>query len=294
VQTMVWNGKTGAFLGMRKNISTFTIDHLFSGPDGSIWATDIYGPGHLYTCNPVDWSFTEWPIPLSAFGANIGAYTYVTPGASNIAVDPGRDVLITRLTTDNASQLSVCQLSTGDWLRTINMAGDIQAVFVADPPMAYAVERTGNLTAFNYATGEVVGVLHTGLVSGDFSWSDIAFSWDPFMRRILYCHKDPDTLPDGDCNTLVKGYYPVPLPVGMTPPIPLRYPQKGKTVPVWNRVYGGASEGIVGQELTYTVLDGSAATVSPSRKATENNGTVLVQLVGTLAGANSISVETSV
>jgi hypothetical protein len=294
VETFVWDGQTGAFLGMRETIRSAGINHLFSGPDGSIWATDIYSFGHLYTCNPVDWTFTEWPIQPSDFGANIGAYADISPGASNIAVDPGHDVLITRLTTNNASQLSVCQLSTGDWLRTINMAGDIQAVFVADPPMAYAVERTGNLTAFNYLTGEVLGVLHTGLVSGDFSWSDIAFSWDPFMRRILYCHNDPDTLPDGDCNTLVKGYYPVPLPVGMTPPIPLVYPQEGKTVPVWNRVYGGAAEGIVGSELTYTVGDASAATVSPSRKSTENNGTVLVQLVGNIAGANSITSEVTV
>jgi hypothetical protein len=291
VETFVWNGKTGAFLGMRETIRSFGIDRMFSGPDGSIWATDIYSFGHLYTCNPVDWTFTEWVVPLNDFGANIGASPVVSP---KIAVDPGHDVLITRLTTNNASQLSVCQLSTGDWLRTINMAGDIQAVFVADPPMAYAVEATGNLTAFNYATGEVLGVLHTGLVSGGFTWANLAFSWDPFMRRILYCHRDPDTLPDGDCNTRVKGYYPVPLPVGMTPPIPLRYPQKGKTVPVWNRVYGGAAEGIVGQELTYTLLDDAAATVNPGRKTSENNGTVTVQLAGTLAGANSITCETSV
>jgi len=80
----------------------------------------------------------------------------------------------------------------------------------------------------------------------------------------------------------------------MTPPIPLRSPQKGKTVPVFNRVYGGAAEGIVGQELTYTVGNDSAATVSPGRKASENNGVVLVQLAGVLAGANSIVSETSV
>ncbi|MNR56887.1 hypothetical protein D3C85_1775550 [compost metagenome] len=80
----------------------------------------------------------------------------------------------------------------------------------------------------------------------------------------------------------------------MTPPIPLRYPQKGKTVPVFNRVYGGAAEGIVGQELTYTVGNDLAATVSPGRKASENNGTVIVQLTGELAGSNSIVSETSV
>lgn len=292
IQTFVWNGRTGAFKGMRQNITAYTISFMFSAPDGSIWGTSLYSYGMLMF-NPVTWTFTEHPTLLTELGANIGS-TGAFPGTGAIAVDPGRDVVITRIHGNNASQLSVCQLSTGDWLRTINVAGNIEFIFIAEPPMAYAVETTGNLTAFNYETGEVVGVLHTGLVSGGFTWADTAFSWDPFMRRVLFCYNTPDTLPDGDCTTLVKGYYPIPLPVGMTPPIPLRYPQKGKSVPVFNRVYGGATEGIVGQELTYTVGDDSAATVSPSRKTTENNGTVLVQLSGVLAGANSISSETSV
>lgn len=292
VQTLVWNGRTGAFKGMRQNITSFLIAHMFSAPDGSIWATSLYDYGFLKV-NSVDWTMTEHPVLFSDLGANIGS-TGGFVGTSALAIDPARDVLITRLHEDAASQLSVCRLSNGDWLRTINVAGHIQSLFIAEPPMAYAVETTGNLTAFNYETGEVTGVLHTGLVSSGATWADTAFSWDPFMRRVLFCYNTPDTLPDGDCTTLVKGFYPVPLPVGMTPPIPLRYPQKGKTVPVFNRVYGAACEGIVGQELTYTVGDDSAATVSPSRKTTENNGTVLVQLAGTLAGANSISSETSV
>jgi len=293
IQTFVWNGRTGAFKGMRQNITAYTISFMFSAPDGSIWGTSLYAD-YLIKFNPVDWSMSNHPVPLSTFGANAGS-AGAFPGTGAIAVDQGADVVITRLRTINyASQLSICRLSTGDWLRTINMAGNIEFIFIAEPPMAYAVETTGNLTAFNYETGEVVGVLHTGLVSGGFTWADTAFSWDPFMRRVLFCYNTPDTLPDGDCTTLVKGFYPIPLPVGMTPPIPLRYPQKGKTVPVFNRVYGGVAEGIVGQELTYTVGDDSAATVSPSRKASENNGAVYVQLVGTLAGANSISSETSV
>lgn len=292
IQTFVWDGRTGAFKGMRQNITAYTISFMFSAPDGSIWGTSLYSYG-LLMFNPVTWTFTEHPTLLSDLGANIGS-SGASPGTSAFAVDPGRDVVIARIQGNSASQLSVCQLSTGDWLRTINVAGNIETVFIAEPPMAYAVETTGNLTAFNYETGEVTGVLHTGLVSGGFTWSNTAFSWDPFMRRVLFCFNEPDTLPDGDCNTLVKGYYPIPLPVGMTPPIPLRYPQKGKTVPVFNRVYGAAAEGIVGQELTYTVGDDSAATVSPSRKSTENNGTVLVQLAGVLAGANSLSSETSV
>lgn len=292
IQTFVWDGRTGAFKGMRQNITAYTISFMFSAPDGSIWGTSLYSYG-LLMFNPVTWTFTEHPTLLSDLGANIGS-SGASPGTSAFAVDPGRDVVIARIQGNGASQLSVCQLSTGDWLRTINVAGNIETVFIAEPPMAYAVETTGNLTAFNYETGEVTGVLHTGLVSGGFTWSNTAFSWDPFMRRVLFCFNEPDTLPDGDCNTLVKGYYPIPLPVGMTPPIPLRYPQKGKTVPVFNRVYGAAAEGIVGQELTYTVGDDSAATVSPSRKSTENNGTVLVQLAGVLAGANSLSSETSV
>lgn len=292
IQTFVWNGRTGAFKGIRQNITAYTISYMISAPDGSIWGTSLYSYG-LLMFNPVTWTFTEHPTLLNELGANIGS-TGAPPGISAFAVDPGLDVVITRIQGNTASQLSVCRLSTGDWLRTINMAGTIQFVFIAEPPMAYAVETNGNLTAFNYETGEVTGVLHTGLVSGGFTWADTAFTWDPFMRRVLFCFNSPDTLPDGICTTKVKGYYPVPLPVGMTPPIPLRYPQKDKTVPVFNRVYGAACEGIVGQELTYTVSDGSAATVSPGRKASENNGTVFVQLTGVLAGANSITSETSV
>jgi len=292
VQTLVWDGRTGAYKGMRQNITSFTIAFMFSAPDGSIWATSLYDAG-LLMVNPVTWRTTQHPTLLTEMGANIGS-TGAFPGTSTFAVDPGRDVVITRLHENSSSQLSVCRLSNGDWLRTINVAGNIEFLFIAEPPMAYAVETTGNLTAFNYETGEVLGVLHTGLVSGGFTWANTAFTWDPFMRRVLFCFNSPDTLPDCICTTKIKGYYPVALPVGMTPPIPLRSPQKGKTVPVFNRVYGGAAEGIVGQELTYTVGNDSAATVSPGRKASENNGVVLVQLAGVLAGANSIVSETSV
>jgi hypothetical protein len=292
VQTFVWNGRTGAFKGMRQTVTSFLIGFMFSAPDGSIWATSLYTAA-LMKFNPVTWLSTDHPVLLTDMGANIGSGG-AFPGTSTFAVDPTRDVVITRLHNNTSSQLSVCQLSTGDWLRTINVAGNIEFIFIAEPPMAYAVETTGNLTAFNYETGEVTGVLHTGLVSGGFSWGDTAFTWDPFMRRVLFCHRAPDTLPDGDCNTVIKGFYPVALPVGMTPPIPLRYPQKDKVVPVFNRVYGGAAEGIVGQELTYTLGDEAAATVSPSRKSTENNGTVQVQLAGVLAGANSITSEVTV
>lgn len=292
VQTLIWNGKTGEFKEIRQTVTAYNISYMFSAPDGTIWGTSLYS-NYLIGFNPVDWTMTDHPIPLTDFGANIGASG--SGGVSNIAVDPARDVLLTRLSSDGPSQISVCQLSTGDWLRTINMAGTVKYIFVAEPPMAYAVETTGNMTAFNYETGEVTGVLHTGLLSaGATTWTDTGFTWDPFTRRILFCHNDPDTLPDGDCNTRVKGYYPVPLPIGLTPPIPLRYPQVGKTVPVFNRVYGATGEGVVGQEVTYIVGDDSAATVSPSRQSSGSNGTLTVQLVGTLAGANSLTSETTV
>jgi len=292
VRTLVWDGRSGAFKGLRQTLTSFQISYMSSAPDGSIWATSLY-TWALMRVDPVTWLTTDHPVGLNELGANIGS-TGAWPGTSTFAVDPTRDVVITRIAGNTNSQLSVCQLSTGDWLRTINVAGHIEFLFIAEPPMAYAVETDGNLTAFNYETGEVTGVLHTGLVSGGFTWSNTAFTWDPFMRRVLFCYNSPDTLPDCICTTRVKGYYPVALPVGMTPPIPLRSPQKGKTVPVFNRVYGAAGEGIVGQELTYTVGNDSAATVSPGRKASENNGTVQVQLAGVLAGANSIVSETSV
>jgi len=292
VRTLVWDGRSGAFKGLRQTITSFQISYMSSAPDGSIWATSLY-TWALMRVDPVTWLTTDHPVGLNQLGANIGSIG-TWPGTSTYAVDPTRDVVIVRLHENTASQLSVCRLSNGDWLRTINVAGHIEFLFIAEPPMAYAVETNGNLTAFNYETGEVTGALHTGLVSGGFTWSNTAFTWDPFMRRVMFCYNSPDTLPDCICTTRVKGYYPVALPVGMTPPIPLRSPQKGKTVPVLNRVYGGAGEGIVGQELTYTVGNDSAATVRPGRKASENNGTVQVQLAGVLAGANSIVSETSV
>jgi len=175
VQTLVWDGRTGAYKGMRQNITSFTIAFMFSAPDGTIWATSLYDYG-LLKVDPVTWRTTQHPVLLTDFGANIGS-TGAFPGTGTFAVDPGRDVVITRLHENTSSQLSVCRLSNGDWLRTINVAGNIEFLFIAEPPMAYAVETTGNLTAFNYATGEVLGVLHTGLVSGGFTWANTAFTW---------------------------------------------------------------------------------------------------------------------
>ena len=287
----VWDGRTGAYLGRDErsvNLGTF---HMFSAPDGSIWSTDF--SLNLNRIDPVTWLAEPWPINLLEFGNNIGS-SYGGMSALRIAVDPQRDVALIRLSHNAGHQLSVCRLSTGDWIRDINICGTVEYVFIATPPLAYAVDALGVLTAFNYDTGVANGALHTGLVSGSFDWSRTAFTWDPFTRRILYGHNPGDTLPEGHCNTKVTGYYPLALPVGMTPPIPLKYPQKGKTVAVWSRVYGGTSEGIAGQELTYTVGTGSTATIAPARKATESNGTVTVQLTSTDAGANSVTTQTTV
>jgi len=293
---MIFNGKTGAFIGTEGNstvmsnarksgVSNYTVRDIFTAPDGSIWGNR--NNNWLVKLNTQTGTFEE-QLSLFDIGGNIGTIW----GLSAIAVDQQAGILITRLGSDAAHQISVCDLATGDFIRRINICGRARSVFIADQQVAYTAAEDGTLTAFNYLTGQVYGALHTGLAYSNFT--NVAYSWDPYMRRILVCPQVPDTLPDGDCNLQVHGYYPIPLPVGMTPPIPLRYPQKGKTVQVWNRVYGGASEGIAGQELTYTVGNDSAATVSPGRKASENNGVVLVQLAGVLAGANSIVSETSV
>lgn len=290
VVTAVWDGKTGKFLGMRPGVATYTTRQMFSDPNGTVWSVSHFNYA-LVKNDLVNGTQTEHYVPWTAFGANIGAFVNLGV-TSPLAVDPAKDLLICRLSTDDARQLSVCRFSTGDFLYQLNLVGAVKATFIADPPIAYAVEETGSLTAYDYVTGEVKGVLHTGLAAGIWSYSDTAFTWDPFMRRVLYCHNPGDTLPDGDCNTTVQGFFPVPLPTGVTPPIPLRAPQKGKTVPVFSRAYGGVGEGIAGQDLTYT-LEG-AGTVSPGRKATENNGTAVVQLTSTAAGPGSITSQTTV
>lgn len=293
----VFNGKTGAFVGFDggggnlephrlSGVGYYTVRDIFTALDGSIWGNR--NNNYLVKLNRETGAFED-VLSLFVVGSNVGA---IWSSGNPLAVDPQQGIIITQITADNGYSVSVCSLATGDFIRRINLSGNMRGLTIADQRIAYAIASDGTLTAFNYITGQVYGALHTGLSGTVFN--HLAFSWDPFLRRLLYCPQVADTLPDGDCNLQVHGYYPIALPVGMTPPIPLQYPQKGKTVQVWNRVYGGASEGIAGQELTYTLGTGEAATVTPSRKATENNGTTTVHLTGVLAGANSITSETSV
>lgn len=278
-----WGGAGGA--GGGGIGGHITVSEIVTDAQGNIWGWDrnlIFKK-----LNPLTniWEDTgKW---YNFFGANIGSFR---GSSSPYVIDLVADRYVTRLGADSANSLSICEYSTGDFLYRVYVCGRVDGLFAADNRRAYAVADDGVMTVFDYVTGQVLGAFDSGISdAGNEAWS-----WDPIYRRILHCPKVPDTLPDGHCNIRVYGYYPVPLAVGMTPPIPLKTPRKGVTVPVYCRVYGGAGEGIPGQEVSFSVTTSPDASVAPNRRSTAENGVVKTFLTGVLAGANGITAETEV
>lgn len=279
---------TGAFESFRTDVNiSLLVKQIVTDFSGAIWGWSQNL--NFVKLNPQTATWDSTGKGFNFFGANVGTSRV---SGSPYMINLLEDRFVTRLGADSAYSVSICEYSSGDFLYRVNVCGRPVALFAVDASRAYAIADDGTVTVFNFVTGEVQGAFHSGIEQ---NIGNQAWTWDPQLRRILHCPYVADTFTtEYVCNVLINGYYPVPLALGMTPPIPLNPPREGVTVPVYCRVYGGAGEGIPGQEVTFTVTDTLGASVAPNRRNTAENGVVKTFLTGALAGANGITAETEV
>ncbi|MCB1865176.1 MAG: hypothetical protein KDG50_07070 [Chromatiales bacterium] len=164
--------------------------------------------------------------------------------------------------------LYVWRFSDGAFIRRIPVIGQGSDVFREDGTRCYAVSTTGILTLVNYASGEVLGVLGFG-TQFEKAYGRVRFAWDRFYRRILVAIWTSDNA-DGSSTVKVEAYYPQSSVVGMSKPIPLAVPRKGRTVPLLVEVRGDAGEFVQAQMIDQ--VSSGQASVKPARKATDGYG----------------------
>lgn len=285
VGSMVFNALNGTFKGWDTRQSQYTIKYVSTGPDGMIWANN--NNFTLARLNRDTMTFSNQHNLLNYYGQNVGSnWTSSAP----ICVDYTNDRTITKLNRDKGYQVSICEESTGNALYQVDACGAIIDVFMADDRRAYLVSNTGVITVIDYVTNQKLGALHIETTPYQRRWS-----WDKTLKRIITCTLTPDDMPEGDCTIKLEAYYPIPLPAGLTPPIPLGIVRKDKRTPIYTRVYGATGEGVAGNQVTFSLSNTpGAGTIGPARVATDRNGTLRTYFTGTLAGDNIITGETEV
>lgn len=269
-----FDSTTGEFLERGPNPGTYYEYELYQSRDGSIWQTTI--TGEFYQKDPVTLAKIDGTTrEPDEFGVTI---VYIP------LVDRLQNLLIA-YTSDDAGKntISVFDWTTGDKLRTIFVSGAATNLMPEDGHRCWVVTDQGMLNLVDYISGEVVTTLKTPLPVAN----DISYSFDPTTRRMLAFDVVPDA-ENGAGLSVITGYYPIPQPVAITAPIPIRAMRAGRTSKVLCRTFGDAGEGLGSGKLSVE-LDGDAELVANVNNP-DSSGYTLFQVRGTDAGTVSIEV----
>ena len=233
----VHNGKT--------TLLSQGVDYTYNG-DGTVTlqsgSTNITA-GSTITA---DYSYWAWTYTL----------TFVTQIVT-FAIDTATNTL---LTGDSASVLHVWNLNQGTKRMDIVIPAQPTCIMVIDQARCYVLTVANILVLVDFSAGRVLSVLkcQTNVPLANFTSIVTAAAWDwIFQRLLLFQYSPPDGT--GQNTSYIAGYYPVPVPTGVTKPIPLQPPRQYRQTPVYTRVYGDAGEPFAGAHVTVTPSSGVAA-----------------------------------
>lgn len=275
-----WDAGDGSYLGREARPLATGDGGLFlttyfaaNGRDGDLWFS--YESLEIRKASPLDYSYAGVSYDHSHFDPE-----FIWPWAIDSAV--GR-----LIANQSGSEIGVYDLAAGTLIDTIDVGGNAAAIFLEDGSRCYVVHETGVVMVVDYVALEVVGVFRLQLQPG--SVNEKRFAWDPSYRRILTLEPTPDEA-DGLATTLLRAYYPRPLGVGITPPIPARPLRAGRVERVFARVYGDAGEAIAGATVAASLTSlGGTATIEPAKAATGARGYAPFLVRST--GAGDVSVD---
>jgi hypothetical protein len=281
---------TGEYLPPKEEIKQFdfwnflTTQSIQQMRDGSVWA--LTSSLNLYKLDPESFAFTGQSYTVAEI--NGGENTNVRGFTLD---EPNNRVVIATWDRPN-DEVTVRELSTGNVLHRVRVAGIVEHIFPEDGTRVYVMSKSGLLTLVDYASGEPLGVFKVALdPPADNSSNQIKVAWDRFLHRILVISHTAEAT-DGASTTQIKGYFPQPLPAGITDPLPLVMPIKGRSVPILTHVYGEAGEPISGKPVTATFT--GPATSNTTVKGTDGFGDALFPTTATDAGLATINFSVEV
>jgi hypothetical protein len=274
-----FDGLTGAYLSRRVGLPGSLYDYdIHQARDGSLWRVSILGS--FFEVDPVSYEEID---DSRQEASKYGATTLDLP-----LVDRAQNLVVMK-TNNELFQIGVYNFTTGALIRRISISGTPEVIIAEDERRCYVVSTNHMLNLVDYSTGQVLSTLRApGYETGALGSK---YAWDRFLRRLLVFTWRANAT-DGACLSTVAGYFPKPLAVGITKPIPLLPPRAGRTVPCLTRVYGDAGEAIPGMKIAPTI--GGDADLTGAPPATDIEGEAIVSLACTAAGSATLDLMTSV
>lgn len=285
------DGVTGAYLDRSAPASlppgAGSLFHyqIFQARDGGLWRQSVLGD--FFEIDTLNY------LPIAGTDQLPAKYAAVTVDLP--MVDRSQNLVVMKSNNEGVNQIGVYNFTTGALVRRITISGLPVQIFPEDNRRCYVVSETflispvGQiLNLVDYSTGEVISTLRApALEAGARSYT---YAWDRFLRRILvFTQRADDT--DGACLSTISGYYPVPLSVGMTSPIPLKAPRANRRTPFLCKVYGDAGEAITG--IKVTPVTGTSAIVG-APPFTDSDGEAIITLIPDAAGTDTLIVTSEV
>jgi hypothetical protein len=274
-----FDGTTGAFID-RKVLSgdiltgIAYLKSITQGFDGSLWAA--YNIGEIREFDLDTFTLMQ-TVPASRFGR----VSMVLP-----VVDKSRDLIV--MPEETTAGIVVYTLSTGAVVRHIGTSGMPISLCAEDDKRLYVLGSNNVLNLIDYTTGEIIS---THACPAPPSASFVMTTWDKGLRRLLSFAQVANAS-DGSSQSVVRGFYPVPLATHLTTPIPLTAPRRGRQVPVLLRAVGDVGEPIAGV-LPQIGVTGSAIAQSVPQ-GTDGNGETIARLLCVSPGSTTLTASANI
>jgi hypothetical protein len=268
-----------------QGLIALTTSQIGISPYGHVYRR--YSPETIAEMDPL--TFAEIGPLWEADHWTDGASTAITVSA--FMIDPIADLALLKTSPLNSNtQISVHRLSTGETIRKIGVAGFPATIVAETPGTCYVVATNGVVTVLDYLEGQILGVFKMPIDPASPIF-DGGVAWDPVYRRLLVFEHVAENA-DGSAATRIYGYRPLPLPVALTPPLPIKAPRLGRTVPVIVRAYGDAGEGVSG--IRIGAVETGAGTLLSAAEPTDELGWATMQETCGATGTSQVDASTTV
>lgn len=215
-----------------------------------------------------------------------------------VLIDEANDILI-RPYGSGIPIIRVYALGSGSFIRDIWVSGDPEQIFAENENHAYVYCRNGILDLVDYVQGVVLSS-HRAPLPPDTEYigggeGQQRFAYERRYRRLLsmVITFDGDGVNELRVNTTrVRGYYPVPLPVRITTPIPLKPPRKNRKTPVLVRLTGDVLEPISGVNVSASIS--GIGTLTVTNGVTDEFGEVVLEAAGDTAAVATITTTATI
>lgn len=280
-----FNSMTGGFTGRGAWPGLFQTSYVCQTRDGSLWQMD----------NFANFAQIDMTTMLAIPGTQRASAEFGGPG--NVVTCPLVDrllnVLVCHSNLATANSISVFNFTTGVKIRDIPVSGLPKQIMPEDDHRCWVVTMNNILNLVNYITGEILSTLRAP-VDGNSQANGsegTLYAWDFYMKRLLVCQKVANAV-DGASLSKIMGYYPVPVPVAITAPIPLKVMRTGRQTPVLCRSFGDAGEKLTGGRLGADVS--GASVLTSTLQSPDVNGDTIFQVTGITEGSTTIDVSLTI